>query len=215
MKKILLLGDSISIGYREFVKAAFSGVAEVVYPTENGRFAANLLRRLYDYKTELQLSDEVSLVHWNAGLWDDLILPDGKHQTPLAHYTENIDRICNTLKILFPNAKYIFATSTPVLEEIYPEKFAYYRRYNRDTQSYNEAARRVAVRHGCTIDDLYSVMANTPREYHSDPTHFNTKEGTQRISEAVIACIEDALGIKAQKLDFDGLWSKRIKNEGI
>ena len=215
MKKILLLGDSISIGYREFVRAAFSGVREVVYPAENGRFAANLLRRLYDYKTELRLLDEVSLVHWNAGLWDDLILPDGKAQTSAERYREDIERICITLKILFPSAKCVFATSTPVLEACYPEKFEYYRRYNADTERYNEIAKRVVLAHGGEIDDLYTVMKDTPESYHSDPTHFNTKEGTRRISEAVISSIEKALGIQAQSYSFDALWNEKIQNEGI
>ncbi len=215
MKKILLLGDSISIGYREFVKAAFSGVAEVVYPKENGRFAANLLRKLYDFKTELSLSEDVSLVHWNAGLWDDLILPDGKHQTSIERYEEDIERICITLKILFPNATCVFATTTPVLEELYPERFEYYRRFNADTEAYNEAAKRVISRHGGGVDDLYAVMKTVPKDYHSDPTHFNTKGGTRLISEAVISNIEKALGIKAEKLDFDTLRNEKIKNEGI
>lgn len=215
LKKILLLGNSISIGYREFVKAAFLGVAEVVYPQENGRFAANLLRRLYDYKTELGLLDNVALVHWNAGLWDDLILPDGKVQTPKERYAEDIERICETLKILFPGAKYVFATSTPVIEELYPRTFEYYRRFNKDTESYNEAAKAVILQHGCGVNDLYSVMKTVPDDYHSDPTHFNTKEGARVISKAIISCIENALGIKAREVDFNELWNEKIKNEGI
>ena len=38
MKKILILGDSISMGYREYVKKALESKAEVFFPEENGRF---------------------------------------------------------------------------------------------------------------------------------------------------------------------------------
>ena len=76
-------------------------------------------------------------------------------------------------------------------------------------------AKRVVLAHGGEIDDLYTVMKDTPESYHSDPTHFNTKEGTRRISEAVISSIEKALGIQAQSYSFDALWNEKIQNEGI
>ena len=37
MKKILLIGDSICQGYRNFVKIAFKDTAEVYFPQENCR----------------------------------------------------------------------------------------------------------------------------------------------------------------------------------
>ena len=41
MKKVLLLGDSIRMGYDDYVKEALDGKCEVVYDAEdNGRFAA-------------------------------------------------------------------------------------------------------------------------------------------------------------------------------
>lgn len=48
MKKpsVLLLGDSISLGYREFVKENLRGVMDVYYPPENGRMIAYTLRAL-------------------------------------------------------------------------------------------------------------------------------------------------------------------------
>ena len=44
MKKVLLLGDSIRMGYDDYVKEALDGKCEVVYDAEdNGRFAAYTL----------------------------------------------------------------------------------------------------------------------------------------------------------------------------
>lgn len=37
MKKTLLIGDSIRMGYCGFVKALLAGEAEVFFPEENGR----------------------------------------------------------------------------------------------------------------------------------------------------------------------------------
>ena len=38
MKKIILLGDSIRMGYDKYTKMALEGVAEVFSPEENCRF---------------------------------------------------------------------------------------------------------------------------------------------------------------------------------
>ena len=74
MKKIVLIGDSIRQGYDKYVKMAFEGVAEVYYPKENCRFASYILRNLIDWKESMKCGDDVDLVHWNAGVWDNLIL---------------------------------------------------------------------------------------------------------------------------------------------
>ena len=44
MKKIVLIGDSIRMGYDKYVKEALDGVADVYYPGENCRFAQYTLR---------------------------------------------------------------------------------------------------------------------------------------------------------------------------
>ena len=123
MKKILILGDSIRQGYDKYVKMAFQDVAEVYYPSDNCRFSAYIVRHLIDWKKQLECGDDVDLVHWNAGLWDDLVMQDGDHHTPIEMYKYYIDRVCKIIKLLFPKAKMIFATSTPVQEELFMKRF--------------------------------------------------------------------------------------------
>ncbi len=53
MKKILLLGDSIREGYDVYVKKAFSGLYDVVYPSENCRFSSYIIRNLADWADAL------------------------------------------------------------------------------------------------------------------------------------------------------------------
>ena len=209
--KILLLGDSIRKGYDKYIKMAFEGVAEVYYPDENCRFTSYIIRQLYEWKNLVGCGDDVDLVHWNAGLWDDIIMFDGKPLIPIEVYKENIDRICKLLKMLFPNAKMIFATSTPVIEEM----FTTHKRYNKITEEYNAAAIEIVKKHGGIINDLYSVMRNTPNEYHSDMTHYYTKDGTKVITEQVRRSIENSVGIKGVDLDYDELFSKENDIEGM
>ena len=71
---MLLLGNSIRRGYDKYVKEALKDCCEVYYPLENCRFIQYMLRNLHEWKNELGLDDDVDVIHWNAGLWDTLVL---------------------------------------------------------------------------------------------------------------------------------------------
>lgn len=211
MKKVLLIGDSIRQGYDKYVKMAFEGTAEVVYPTENCRFASYVLRCLADWKKVCCGGENVDLIHWNAGLWDCLTMLDGKHHTPIEIYKEYIERCCVVIEKIFPGAKMIFATSTPVQEHL----FGAMKRYNADIEAYNAAATEIVKAHGGEINDLYPLMIAQPEEYHSDLTHYYTKDGTRVITDQVIAHIEKALDIKARELDYNALFAEKKDVIGI
>lgn len=212
MKKVLLLGDSIRQGYCEYVKMSLSDVAEVYYPNTNCAFTGYIIRYLFDWKNELKIGEDVDLVHWNAGLWDALRLPDGMPHTLLKHYEENVERICNMIELMFPNAKMIFATSTPVQEHLFTPPIV---RYNLDTKQYNKSAVEIVKNHNGYINDLYTLMANAPVEYHSDRTHYSSKEGTRIITEQVVKSIENVLGINGKKLNYDELFKKQENIIGL
>ncbi len=205
MKKIVLIGDSVRQGYDKYVKEALKGIADVSYPGENCRFSTYILRNLIIWKRELEWGDDVDLVHWNAGLWDCLVMVDGEKLVPLEVYKENIDRICRQIKMLFPKAKMIFATSTPCIERLFADRDC--KRKNSDTEMYNAAACEIVKKYGGEINDLYALMKDVPEAYHSDLTHFYTKEATELMTGKVLSVIENALDIKANVLDYDKYFS--------
>ena len=211
--KIVLIGDSIRQGYDKYVKMAFDGVAEVYYPEKNCRFTAHILRHILDWKEKMGCGDDVDLVHWNAGLWDNMILPDGKPLIPLEFYKENIARICDMIQLLFPKAKIVFATTTPCDEEFF--KNYKYKRTNADTERYNAVAREIVLSREGGINDLYGLLKDDQMAYHSDQTHFYTKEGTRVIAGQVIRYIEECLGIEAKVLDYDLLFDKKEDAIGL
>ncbi len=210
MKKILLLGDSIRQGYDKYVEMAFEGTAKVYYSADNSRFTTYLLRMMNDFKLSGDLED-LDLVHWNAGLWDDLLMMDGKPMISLEHYKENVERICRSIKEFFPQAKIIFATTTPVQEEFYTT----YKRYNKDTEKYNEAAVEIVMKHGGIINDLYALTSAAPKSIYSDMVHFYSKEGTELVTNQVIRYIEEALEVKATPLDYDSLFDEKKDAIGL
>jgi hypothetical protein len=192
MKKILLIGDSIRLGYDQYVKESMTNLADVYYPAENCRFALYVLKYLHTWKEELKI-DNVDAIHWNAGLWDTLKIYGDDCLTKLDHYLDCVERITDRIKFLFPNAKIIFAMSTPVIESGFIEEFEM--RYNADVERYNEAACEVLKKKGVIINDLYGLLKDVPDSYHSDQTHFYTADATELIGGKVNEVLCDALGM--------------------
>lgn len=191
MKNILLIGDSIRMGYDKAVKASLEGIANVYFPEENCRFAAYVLRYLHEYKALLG-DENVDVLHWNAGLWDNLHLLGEDVHTPIDIYRYYIDRICCRIQTLFPDAKVIFATSTHVLsEKMLPD----FKRYNEEIIQYNQAAIEIVTKYNFTVNDLYAVSASLPEEAHSDSVHYYTPMGTKAFTDQVLSHLAPALGL--------------------
>ena len=201
MKKVLLIGDSIRMGYDAYVKNFLSDTCEVYYPSENCRFAMYIVRHLKDWKMQFEIDDDLDLIHWNAGLWDTLELFEDGCITPPDFYEFYIEKICKFIKILFPKAKVIFATSTPILEHKFVNPKVAIRR-NAKVREYNEIAIKVCKEHGFAINDLYSLVQDVPEEYYSDMTHLYTPEGTQILADAVIKSICDTLNMDYHEFTF-------------
>ena len=195
MKKLILIGDSIRIGYDAYVKEKLTGRAEVLYPAENGRFAQYVYRYLDIWQREGGWGSDADVVHWNAGLWDVLHLgpgDDGPITTP-EQYAVTLGQIARRIRSLFPHAVGVFALSTPVVEAGYgPDAW----RRNTEIERYNEIAQEVLGKEGTVIDDLYAVMKDAPESARSDMTHFYTPEGTERIGNAVLRCVCPLMGLE-------------------
>ena len=198
MKKIILIGDSIRMGYDKYVKDALEDEAEVFYPPENCRFAQYVLRTVCDWQNDGKWGSDADLVHWNAGLWDTLRLYGDDPLTPPEMYGIMIKRIDKRLRLLFPNAKMVFATSTRVQEHRYGKNF---KRYNKDIEEYNRIAVEALKDTDTVINDLYSFTAALPDEYYSDVTHLYTPEGTNAMTNKVLDVICAELGIKKKPYD--------------
>lgn len=185
MKKIVLIGDSIRMGYQKYVKSALEGVAEVYYPEENCRFAQYVLRYAHEWKKRGEWLDDIDVVHWNAGLWDVLRIYDDGPLTPPEFYGDLIRRIDKRLRKLFPNAKFIFATSSSVIEEGY--KGEQFHRYNKDIEQFNQIAIDVLKDTDTVINDLYAHTLTLPKSCRSDMTHFNTEGGVKMMGGQVLS----------------------------
>ena len=192
MKNILLIGDSIRMGYDKAVKKSFEGIGNVVFPDDNCRFASYVLRYFHEYKALIN-EGNIDAIHWNAGLWDCLRMFDEEPHTPIDVYAYYIERICIRIKKLCPDAKVIFATSTSVISDKMEDRF---KRYNEEIEKYNNIAVEKVTKYGFSVNDLYTISLNLPDEAHSDAVHYYTSMGTKALANKVILSLVDALELK-------------------
>lgn len=212
MKKVVILGDSIRMGYDKYVKEALKDVAEVYYPKDNCKFAQNVLRMAHSWKKDMECSDDVDLVHWNAGHWDVIELYGDEPLSTVEHYSSTVARIHKRLRMLYPNAKIVFAYTTAVLEDQFT---GISMRHNSTICRYNEAARSALEGTDAIINDLYAITKDAPREYHSDATHYYTEKATELIGGKVISVICRELGINASDVNIENFEPERYSSDKI
>lgn len=212
VKKIVLIGDSIRMGYDKYVKKALEGSAKVYYPEDNCRFAEYVLRYAHEWKKNGEWGDDVDLVHWNAGLWDALELFGDEPLTSIDYYEKAIARIDKRLRMLFPNAKFVFATSTNVCEKMSDPNFT---RHNATIEKYNAAACRALKDTDTVINDLYALTASVPDSYRSDWVHFYTPEGTELVGGKVLAVISGLLDIEPEQINIENFEPERYSKSNI
>jgi len=160
MKKVMLIGDSIRLGYQARVTALLKDGATVTGPQDNCRFSAYTLFCLSQWVTD----DDFDVIQWNNGQWDVCYMPDGRIHTPLATYCELQQRIAGILQR--KARRLIFATTTPV----WPEQFASSARNprrNEDICEYNSVATEMLRKVGVEINDLNALIAGDVKQYIS------------------------------------------------
>lgn len=181
LPRVLLIGDSISIGYTQAVREALEGVANVHRAPTNCGPTIRGLQQL-----EQWLGDgDWDVVHFNWGL-HDLKLIAGKHQVPLDEYGKNLKELVSRLQKT--DATLIWCNTTPV-----PEGALLPPRSNDDVIAYNQAAETIMKEAGIAIDDLYG-FAKPKLEQIQRPAnvHF-TPEGSKVLAEQVARSIREAL----------------------
>ena len=189
MKKVILIGDSIRMGYQAFVGKELEGTAHAWGPGENGGTSANVLAHL----DEWVLSQEAELVHLNCGL-HDLKKEFGAKETavPLARYRANVEEIFVRLRE-GTQARVIWATTTPVNERRHHENKAF-DRFEADVEAYNAAALEIAESFSLRVDDLFRAVTDAGRDalLLPDGVHF-TEQGYALLGGAVADAVRALL----------------------
>ena len=189
LPRVLLIGDSISMGYTIPVREAFAGKANVLRVMENGGETARGVKKL-----DAWLGDgKWDVIHFNFGLHDlkyldaagKYVPPDqGKQVATLADYEAHLRTIVARLQKT--GARLVWASTTPVPDGSLG-------RVQGDEVRYNAVAERVMKELGVPVDDLHAVVTGGPAGMQLPKNVHYTPEGYKLLAKSVVASIEAAL----------------------
>jgi lysophospholipase L1-like esterase len=185
LPRVLIIGDSISIGYTPHVKKMLKGKADVVHHRGNAQHTGTGLKKLDQWIGKTQWD----VIHFNWGLWDLCYRhPKSKVQgkrdkangtitTDLKQYEKNLEALVVRLKKT--NAKLVWAHTTVI-----PEKEA--GRIVGDAKKYNDVATTIMKKHGIAINDLHTLTKGFPTDHFKKPgdVHY-TATGYKKLAKQV------------------------------
>ena len=205
LPNVLILGDSISIGYTPFVKEMLAGKANVYRPTlengqpENCEGTTKGVRNMERWLTNSGSGSSFhqwDIIHFNFGLHDlkhvDPVTGENSKnrkdplQADLKQYKKNLKTLVEMLKS--SGARLIFATTTT-----YPDDVEGVLRDAGMPLKYNRAAIKIMNRQSIVINDLYNFMLprmnelQLPKNVHFKPEGYKELAGkvVERIDEII------------------------------
>lgn len=194
-KRIIVIGDSISLAYGPYLKEMVSNKFD--YSTKNTNSDAGNL----DYPTGPNAGDSNMLLNYlkntindncfhndifiiNCGLHDIKVdINTGKNAIDIKQYALNLDSIFRLLKKT--NKPVVWVNSTPVNDNIHNSKNIGFYRYNKDIILYNQIAEKICLKHNVAIIDLYSFSIGFPTTAYNDHVHY--KPEYAKLQSAFIA----------------------------
>lgn len=192
LPRVLLIGDSISIGYTVPVRELLKGKANVHRPLTNcgptTKGVAEIEQWLGDGKWDV--------IHFNWGLHDlkymgpqgqnlaDPKAKDSAQQVPIDEYEKNLRKLVARLKKT--PAKLIWRSTTPVPEGCQGRVVG-------DSAKYNAVARKIMDENGIAIDDQYAFCIDKLDKLQLPANVHFTKEGSEALAKQAVASILKAL----------------------
>lgn len=196
LPRVVLIGDSIRMGYAPLVAKRLSGRVEIIAATENGGDSARVRKNLDTWA----IAQRPDLVHFNAGLHDlKRSRASGQYQVSLTDYEANLREIVGRLRGE-TSARIIFASTTPIIDARHAARGADFDRLEADVSRYNSTAISVMRQLRVPVHDLHWVVeqGGTEQLMLKDGTHY-TAAGYERLAEAVADSILRQLSLKNYK----------------
>ncbi|ANW96112.1 hypothetical protein AXE80_07405 [Wenyingzhuangia fucanilytica] len=183
LPKVFIYGDSVSIGYTEYVRASLKNKACVYRLHTNGQSSDYFIPRMEALRKKMfepflkgGWDFEWDVIHFNVGLHDlkylsgnKLDKEKGTQVSTLEEYEENLHKIIKYLKTTYPKAKLIFATTTPVPEGAEG-------RFAGDSIKYNKVALKVMNQYPeVIVNDLFTFSKPVLEEHgvKKGDVHYN------------------------------------------
>jgi lysophospholipase L1-like esterase len=187
---ILIIGDSISIGYTPYVAASMNNVANIIHNDGNAQSSSNGVSNIKRWIG----STKWDIIQFNFGLWDlayrragtkKLDKKDGVLTATPAEYKANLELIVQEL--IKTNAKLIFVkTSYVPVDEL--------GRFVGDEDIYNAVALEVMNKYGITVNDITTESKNIHLQngLGTNNVHYNAA-GYQQLASLITAGLNKIL----------------------
>lgn len=186
LPNVLIIGNSISVGYTPYAQEELKGKCNVYRIPENGGDTNKCLKKL-----DFWLGDNNwDVIHFNFGLHDLKRIKNnqlditGKVVNTKYVYAQNLEEIVKRLKEA-SDAKLIWASISVI------PKGADGRIKGTEVE-YNQIAEKIMNHHGINIDDQYKLTLSHPDEQIEANVHFH-KKGSKRQAKQVVASILESL----------------------
>jgi acyl-CoA thioesterase-1 len=181
LPRVLLIGDSISIGYTVATRSALAGKVNVHRIPTNGGPTTKGLQSI-----DAWLGDSKwDVIHFNWGLHDLKYMGD-KKQVSLADYDKNIRKLVARLKKT--GATLVWCNTTPVPEGVSPS------RKNAEVLEYNAVAAKIMTENKIATDDLYTFANDRlekiqrPKNVHFSPAGSKVLAG--QVAKSILQALE-------------------------
>jgi hypothetical protein len=184
LPKVLLIGDSITNGYRNTVIQKLAGEANVDTWLTPLHLKSKTLHA--DLNKVLE-QGPYAVVHFNIGLhgWTPGRIPEGEYEPALRAYVDVIKSHAGEAKLIWGSTTQITVKDKPA--ELDPE-------HNPTIVERNKIAARVMPEMKVAVDDLYGLMSDKLQLARGDKYHWQ-KEGCKLQGEQVARFVKKALGI--------------------
>jgi len=198
LPRVLLIGDSISIGYTVPVQDALQGKANVHRPKTNCGPTTTAIAAIDEWLGDTPWD----VIHFNWGLHDlkymgpqgqNLADPDdpaNHQQVPPEAYEKNLEQLVVRLKET--GAYLIWRNTTPIPEGATGRVVG-------DSAKYNGIAEKVMRRHGIEIHDLYEFARKRQGEVMLPANVHFSKAGYEALAQDVAAVIMHAIETQKSK----------------
>jgi len=189
LPRILLIGDSISIGYTVDVRAMLKGKANVHRPLTNCGPTTTGLQKLDAWLDTGGKDKKWDIIHFNWGLHDLKYMgPNGKNladpkaktskpQVSQADYEKNLRKLVKRLKKT--NARLIWRNTTPVPEGANGRVVG-------DSKIYNDIAAKIMAEENVEIHDLYSFAKEHAAKIQRKADVHYTPAGSKQLAAEVV-----------------------------
>ena len=189
LPRVLLIGDSISIGYTDPVRKELAGEANVYRIPVNGGPTTRGLAHLDDWLG----TEKWDVIHVNWGLHDLkymneagalTVVKQGEQQVPPQDYRKNLAALFDRLEKT--GAALIWATTTPVPAGAKG-------RVADDAVAYNAIAAEVVQDRDVRVNDLHAVAAADLDSLQKPKNVHFTPKGSAALAKAVAKSVRAAL----------------------